>query len=206
VRVAGERYPDGRRPGGVQLKWGDADGFAKLMEMIAYRKGDIPKLLGEGELAASKKIGKGSEQYTVTVKGLELGAHGSRSLKDKDELSYTVSAHGGDHVSTVSVAREDRLFGDSSGVCTFLGLTRDQEVELLQAATGFGITKDELEKELIIRWGTEMRIPLLLAGWTYKDDVNPPRFYEPLPEGPFKGMKVDKTKRKRSKTIYKAHG
>ena len=158
-------------------------------------------------VAASKKIGKGSEQYAVTVKGLELGAHGSRSLKDKDELSYTVSAHGGDHVSTVSVAREDRLFGDSCGECTFLGLTRDQEVELLQATTGFGITKDELEKELIIRWGTEMRIPLLLAGWTYKDDVNPPRFYEPLPDGPFKGMKVDKAiEEKKKQDYYKAHG
>ncbi len=193
--------------GGVQLKWGEADGFAKLMELIAYRKGEIPTLLGEGELAASKKIGKGSDQFAVTVKGLELGAHGSRSLKDKDELGYVVSAHGGDHGSTVIADREDSIFKDSSGVCSFLGLTRDQEVELLQATTGFGITKDEVEKQLLYRWTTMMRIPLLLAGWTYKDDVNPPRFYTPLPDGPFKGQKVDKTiEETKKQAYYKAQG
>ena len=37
-----------------------------------------------------------------------------------------------------------------------------------------------------------MRISLLMAGWTHKDDTNPPRAYTPLPEGPFKGSKVDK--------------
>ena len=34
------------------------------------------------------------------------------------------------------------------------------------------------------------RIALLLAGRSYKDDVNPPRFYAPLPEGPYKGVRV----------------
>jgi aldehyde:ferredoxin oxidoreductase len=134
---------------------------------------------------------------------MEWGAHGARSLKDKNEVSYPVSAHGGDHVSnavvsyaadgkTVAYAREDSLFRDSSGVCSFQGLTRDQEIEWLQAITGFGITKDVLEKEMIINWATEMRVSLLLAGWTYKDDVNPPRQYEPLPDGPYKGKFVDK--------------
>jgi aldehyde:ferredoxin oxidoreductase len=193
--------------GGIQLKWGDADGFAKLSELIALRKGDIPKLLGEGLLPATKKIGKCSEAFAVMVKGMELGAHGSRSLKDKDELGYVVSAHGGDHVSTVIADREDALFRDSSGVCSFQGLTRDQEIEWLQAITGFGITKDELEKTMIPRWTTLMRVSILLAGWTYKDDVNPPRFYEPLPDGPFKGMKVDKAiEEKKKADFYKAEG
>ncbi len=193
--------------GGIQLKWGEADGFVKLMDLIAARKGEIPTLLGEGLAPAVKKIGKGSEQFAVTVKNLELGAHGSRSLKDKNELSYTVSAHGGDHVSTVLPDREDAIFRDSSGVCSFQGLTRDQEIEWLQAITGFGITKDELEKVMIPRWTTLMRISLLLAGWTYKDDVNPPRFYEPLPDGPFKGQKVDKTiEEQKKQDFYKAEG
>jgi aldehyde:ferredoxin oxidoreductase len=198
--------------GGIQLKWGEGDGFVQLMNLIAKRQGDIPKLLGEGLGPTVRKLGKGAE-FAVIVKDLELGAHGARSLKDKNELSYPTSAHGGDHMSnaavsyaadgkTVVYAREDALFRDSSGICSFQGLTRDQEVEWLQAITGFGISKDVLEGQMIPNWTTLMRIPLLLAGWTYKDDVNPIRFYDPLPDGPFKGMKVDKTIEETKKQDY----
>ncbi len=199
--------------GGIQLKWGDADGFVKLMDWIAARKGDMAFLLGEGLLPATKKIGKGTEQFAMVTKGMEWGAHGSRSLKDKNELSYVVSAHGGDHVSTVTLtyaadgktvtaAREDSLLRDSTGVCSFQGLTRDQEVEWLQAITGFGYNKDQIEGTLIPKWTTMMRISVLLAGWTYKDDVNPPRQYEPLPDGPYKGKFVDKTIEETKKQDY----
>ncbi|MBI5029396.1 MAG: aldehyde ferredoxin oxidoreductase [Chloroflexi bacterium] len=189
--------------GGIQLKWGEADGFVKLMDLIAKRQGEIPKLLGEGLGPTVRKLGKGAE-FAMITKDMEWGAHGARSLKDKNEVSYPVSAHGGDHMSnaavsyasdgkTVAYAREDGFFRDSTGICSFQGLTRDQEIEWLQAITGFGITKDQVEKEMAINWGTMMRVSLLLAGWRYKDDVNPPRNYEPLPDGPYKGMKVDKT-------------
>ena len=47
-----------------------------------------------------------------------------------------------------------------------------------------------------------MRVSLLLSGWTYKDDINPGRAYEPLPDGPFKGMKVDKTIEETKKQDY----
>ena len=187
---------------GVELKWGEANGFVTLLDDIAYRRGKIPTLLGEGLLYATREVGRGSEQFAVMVKGMELGAHGSRSGKDKDELAYTVSAHGGDHMSTVRPDREDALFRDSSGVCSFQGLSRDMEIEWLQAITGFGITVDELEKEMIPRWTTMNRIPLLLAGWTHRDDVNPARFYEPLPEGPFKGKSVSKTIENQKKQVF----
>ena len=96
---------------------------------------------------------------------------------------------------------------DATGKCMFAGYTRDQEIELLQAITGFGISKDEMETVMIPHWMTMNRISLLLSGWTYKDDTNPPRFYEPLPEGPQKGMKVNKAIENRSKQeFYKAMG
>jgi len=198
--------------GGIQLKWGEADGFIKLMELIAKRQGEIPKLLGEGLGPTVRKLGKGAE-FAMITKDMEWGAHGARSLKDKNELSYPVSAHGGDHVSNATISyaadgktivygREDALFRDSTGICSFQGLTRDQEVEWLQAITGFGITKDVLEGQMITNWTTMMRVSLLLAGWTYKDDVNPPRQYEPLPDGPYKGKFVDKTIEETKKQDY----
>ena len=193
--------------GGVQLKWGDADGFMKLMDLIAYRKGEIPTLLGEGLEIASRKIGKGSEAYANHVKGIEMGAHGSRSLKDRNELSYTVAAQGGDHCSTAVETGEANIFRDSTGICSFQSLNRDQEMEWLQAVTGFGVTTDELNKVMVPRWTTMMRVALLLAGRTYKDDVNPPRWYEPLPDGPFKGMRVSKAiEEQKKQAFYKALG
>lgn len=190
--------------GGIQLKWGETEGFMKLMDLIAYRKGEIPTLLGEGLNIAAKKLGHGAEAFAVHVKGIELGAHGARSLKDKNELSYAVAAQGGDHMSTVTPTMEDALFRDSSGICSFQGLTRDQEIEWLQAITGFGITKAHMEKDLIPAWTTMNRLSLLMAGWTYKDDVNPPRWYEPLPEGPYKGLKIEKDIEHQKKQAYYA--
>ena len=58
--------------GGVELKWGEAEGFVKLLDDIAYRRGEIPTLLGEGLLYATRAIGQGSESFAVMVKGMEL--------------------------------------------------------------------------------------------------------------------------------------
>jgi aldehyde:ferredoxin oxidoreductase len=188
--------------GGIELKFGEADGFVKLMDLIAYRKGEIPTLLGEGLGPATKKLGRGTEKFAMQVKNIEMGAHGGRSLQDRNELSYSVSSQGGDHTSTATATGEDRVFRDSVGECSFQGLTADQEIEWLQAITGFGITKEEAGSTMMQRWTTMFRISILASGWTYKDDVNPPRWYEPLPEGPYKGMKTDKAIENQKKQAY----
>ena len=189
--------------GGVELKWGDADGFLKLMDLIAYRKGEIPTLLGEGLEIASRKIGKGSEAFAQVTKGIEWGAHGVRA-GGRPPFSYAVASQGGDHTSTATAAGEERLVADSVGQCSFQGLSRDQMVEWLQAITGFGITSDEINKVLMPRWLTMLRISLLLGGRTYKDDVNPPRFYTPLPDGPMKGSAVNRALEDEGKQVYYA--
>jgi len=187
---------------GIELKFGDADGFVKLMDLIAYRRGEIPTLLGEGLNIAVKKLGRGTEKYAVHVKGIELGAHGVRSSTGPRQIGYCVSSQGGDHTSTAGANGEGSIFGDSVGMCSFQGLNRDQQIEWLQTITGFGITVEQLEKTLVPRWTTMQRIPLLLAGWTAKDDTNPLRWYDPLPEGPFQGAKVDKAVENKMKQDY----
>ena len=189
--------------GGVQLKWGEADGFLKLMDLIAYRKGEIPTLLGEGLERACQKIGKSSDAFAMQIKGIEFGAHGVRA-PDRAPMSYAVASQGGDHTSTASPQGEDRMFADTVGMCSFQGLSRDQMLEWLQTITGFGITNDELTKVIIPRWTTMTRISLLLGGRSYKDDVNPPRAYTPLPEGPLKGSMVNKTLENEQKQAYYA--
>ena len=93
--------------GGLVLKWGDADGMLNLIDLIARREG-IGNLLAEGTLRMSGKIGKGSAELAMHVKGLEAAMHEPR----QDSflfLASMLSATGADHSA---VAPEDLLYID----------------------------------------------------------------------------------------------
>jgi aldehyde:ferredoxin oxidoreductase len=53
---------------GLQLEWGNSDALITMIEKLAYREG-IGDFLAEGPVAASKKLGKGSDYYTIHMKG-----------------------------------------------------------------------------------------------------------------------------------------
>jgi aldehyde:ferredoxin oxidoreductase len=170
--------------GGVELEWGNADAFDKVIEMVAKREG-IGDTLAKGTLAASKIIGQGSEQYAVQVRGIELGAHGVRSGLDytRGLVSYALSTQGGDHTSIAFPGTEMWYLEDTLVTCGFATGAIDK-VGLLNAITGFGITEDELNTVMVPRWVALQRLGVYLAGWSHDDAHNPPRFYEPLPSGP----------------------
>lgn len=83
--------------GGLDLRFGDADVMLKLLDMIAHRQG-IGDLLAEGTKRAAEKIGKGSEQYAMNVKGVDLPMHEPR-FKISLGLAYAVNEFGADHCS-----------------------------------------------------------------------------------------------------------
>jgi aldehyde:ferredoxin oxidoreductase len=85
--------------GGIDLRFGNAEAMVKVTELIAKREG-IGDLLAEGSLKAAQQIGKGAEQYVMTVKGLELGMHEPR-LKQGLGISYAINPHGGDHMTVI---------------------------------------------------------------------------------------------------------
>src|SRR5216684_1331514 len=64
---------------GVPLRFHDADGVIKLVEMIAYRRG-IGDLLAEGSQRAAQRLGRGSEAFLTTVKGMEMAMHDPRHM------------------------------------------------------------------------------------------------------------------------------
>jgi len=64
--------------GGVELRWGDVDAAAKLMEMIAKRE-KIGNILAMGVKRASQAINKGSEKFIVHIKGAAPSWHDWRS-------------------------------------------------------------------------------------------------------------------------------
>jgi aldehyde:ferredoxin oxidoreductase len=194
--------------GGVELNWGDAEAFEQVIDMVAKREG-IGNTLAEGCLKASKIIGQDTHLYAVQTKGIELGAHGVRSGMDytRDFLSYALSTQGGDHTSIAQLDTERDILADSLVMCSFWRASPDEQLQLLKASTGFDISQEEMQKVYLHRWTTLQRITQLLAGWTYEDDTNPPRFFEPLPTGPYKGLKVDKVEeQQRVQEAYRVRG
>lgn len=198
---------------GFSMEWGDPECFKQLIEKIVKREG-IGDLLAEGTFRAAKKIsemkGKDVTKYAITSKGISIGAHGIRSGEDfiSSPISYVCSTQGGDHTSGASLRnREDRsILTDSLVICTFVASSSaSQHIwDLFQAVTGWHLDAETWRRKAL-RILNIQRAALLLGGpdvrWVEKDE-NPPRFYEPLPSGPYKGLKAEKEDVKERKKQY----
>ena len=208
--------------GGLELKWGDIDALTELARRIVSRKGKYFDALAEGTFSAAVKISKlkGVDvlPYAVQVKGVEVGAHGTRSDEDyTHDVCYACSVQGGDHTATVSDAYGDMctVFNDSAVYCSVVawgwGLN-GLDWRFFRAITGWDTTEDEWKRELGHRIVHIQRAAELLGGpdlrWEPpRDDDNPPRFYEPLPSGPHKGDFITKeVMGRRRREYYKAIG
>lgn len=193
---------------GFELNWGDAAAFTKLAHLIVDRQG-MGDILAEGTYRAALRLGKmkGVDlmPYVIHVKGITIGAHGTRSGKDYvKDYDYAASVQAGDHTSTAQMW--DWVFCDTAVVCGF-AFKKEFLWEFVRAVTGWEITEERWEQELAPRILTIQRAALLEAGpdvfWDPdKDDDNPPRFYEPLPSGPYKGKANDRSAVKRGVKEY----
>ena len=67
------------------------------LELLARREG-LGELLADGSARAAARIGRGSEQYLITVKGTELPAH-MPQVKRSLALVYAANPFGADHQS-----------------------------------------------------------------------------------------------------------
>jgi aldehyde:ferredoxin oxidoreductase len=83
--------------GGIELKFGDADAMLAMLNKIVAREG-FGNDLAEGSQRAAAKIGKGAEDFLITVKGHEMPAHMPQSKKSLAVL-YMVNPFGADHQS-----------------------------------------------------------------------------------------------------------
>ncbi|MCU0822675.1 MAG: aldehyde ferredoxin oxidoreductase C-terminal domain-containing protein [Spirochaetes bacterium] len=81
--------------GGIELKWGHFDSIVKLIEMMINRDG-IGDILADGVKAASRKIGRSSENYAMHAGGQELPMHDGRN-DPGFALHYSVEAAPGRH-------------------------------------------------------------------------------------------------------------
>ena len=190
---------------GFPLKWGDADAMITLIGMMAYKEG-IGILLSEGVREASKKVGKGSENFAIHIKGLEVAMHNPRLFTTMGVL-YAVSSIGGSHLQGMGMLVERNMllpeygivaapkdissktkaevihqslctFVDSIGMCKFgvFGVTDFNHI----AETFNAITGRKEDKDTILKIGDRIwyleRLLNNKLGLTPEDDRLPKRF------------------------------
>jgi aldehyde:ferredoxin oxidoreductase len=190
------------------LRFGDWEAVVKLVERIGLREG-IGDLLAEGTKRAAAKIGKGTDQFAMHVKGLELPGYILRGLKSA-AVGFSVSTRGGCHLRNAAygldmkgaelndkerglkIVENENLYSviDSLILCKFIrnAVSDEDIIELLRIVNGVELSHEELYK-IGERITTLQKVFNIREGATRKDDYPPPRvLQEPLPDGPNKGQ------------------
>jgi aldehyde:ferredoxin oxidoreductase len=181
------------------IDYGQVEKMAELLNLVAYQKG-VGRVFSKGVRGASEELG--IENIAVHVKGLEPAGFDPRILKGMG-LAYAVSSRGACHLrgtfykaelsgqiaadtiegkAKLFIDWEDRaaLF-DSLILCRFFRdfIQWDELGMVIEATTGLRYNKEDLaEKANHIT--TQARLFNLREGITFKDDILPKKFYEPL--------------------------
>jgi aldehyde:ferredoxin oxidoreductase len=166
---------------GIDLTWGNLEAICALLKKIAYREG-IGDILADGLKIAPEKIGKGTEKYAMTHKGVAISSYEPRgSLSEALALAGTPvgELHGGR-------GTPERIMYDSLTTCSFLrrilreifGSAGGWGVPMLNAVCGWDLTLEDWGK-LTLRAATMERCYSMREGYIpEKDDVLPERFFE----------------------------
>ncbi len=214
---------------GLELRFGHPQAVFALLEKIAKREG-IGEVLAQGVKYAAQMWGKGSEDYAIQVKGLEMSGYESRNAPAM-LLSYMtadVGAHhnrswavtydlqvGRDEISEAKVARVIELqhirpLFDCLGACRLqwveLGLDLDYYAQILKAVTGLDRSWGDLLKISERVWNlTRAFWAREVPGFGREWDYPPPRTWkEPVSSGPTKGKFVSRQDVERLLDLYYA--
>ena len=199
--------------GGIDLRFGNGPALLQALEDIGHRRG-LGNLLAEGSRAAAARVGQGSENWAMHVKGLEMPGYEPRSLKTM-ALGLAVTPRGACHNRSSayeadfsnqvdrlavderrgSIAAESEDFEavlDSLIWCKFLRKAfydfYEESAQVYTMVTGWEITADELRRSGQ-RISNLKKLFNIREGWTRADDTLPPRtLEEPLPNGVAAGV------------------
>jgi len=81
---------------GIELRFGNGDALLAMTEKIGRREG-FGDVLADGAKRAAQKIGRGAEEYALTVKSQEIPMHEPRG-KPGLSLAYATAPAGADHM------------------------------------------------------------------------------------------------------------
>jgi aldehyde:ferredoxin oxidoreductase len=203
-----------------KVEWGDFAKARQLIADIALRRGELGQLLAEGTRTAAAKLGKGSADFAMQVKGLEVSGYDCHAApamalsfgtspigahhKDCWIITWEID-HGRDSYIQGKVARAIELQRLRGGLFENLvgcrlpwvevGFELDWYPKYFAAVTGL---KWSLEDFYAIadRVYTLIRaywVREARGQWNRQMDYPPVRWFkEPLTAGPLKGSKLDK--------------
>lgn len=201
-----------------KIGWGQFEATKALINDIAYRRG-FGTILAEGVRAASKVVGKGSGDWAMHVKGLEVSAYDCHAAPCM-ALAFGTSSIGAHHKDAWILTWEikngrvnynsekvDKLIEtqlirgglfEALTVCRFpfnqLGFELEWYRKYLKAATGIDFSLEQLN-EISNRILNLIRVFWVREygeKWNRNLDVPPLRWFkEPLTQGALKGSMLD---------------
>jgi aldehyde:ferredoxin oxidoreductase len=218
---------------GLDLTWGNAEAIIEMVEKIGKKEG-FGAILGEGVRKVAERIGKGTEQFAVHVKGLEVPMHDPRAFKGMG-LQYATSHRGachlrgmmyhieqGERMPDLGIHKRYERFTvddkaepviamqnwhdvlDSMIMCKFAIVPPASVLAMFQMVTGWDYKLPELLKVGERAYNLKKLINIRY-GMTRKDDTLPKRLLlEPLPDGGCKDSIVELDRMLPS--YYKARG
>jgi len=168
---------------GIDLTWGNVPMILQLLKKIAYREGEIPRILGEGHKFAPKLLGRNSEKYCMKSKGVGITSYEPRGSM-YDAIGLAVSQIGAHHGNR---GAPERVLFDSLTMCTFhlrvFNNVYDSSTKgaalLLNATCGWDITSDDVQRIQMRNFMLERSYSLREGEYVPKrDDTLPDRFFK----------------------------
>lgn len=154
---------------GVKLEFGSKEAYLSAIHAAGSVSGKLGELIADGVKRASEKIGKGSENFAMHVKGLEIPGYDPRAALGQ-ALAYAVADRGACHLrpwmygsehlgsgapvnpktyedkpKLIASAQRNIAVVDSSGLCQFVtfAIGFGDILNMISAVTGFNYSKDE---------------------------------------------------------------
>jgi aldehyde:ferredoxin oxidoreductase len=196
-----------------EISFGDGEGLIEAIHKTAVREG-YGDLLAEGSRLMAQRIGKGSDQFAIHVKGLEIAGHSPRALKSMS-VGYATATRGGSHHDsrpTYEYSLEDKrtlegkakiavdssnwtTFGDSLVICHLMEkavgiFLCDNHVKMVNLVTGWNWTLEDVVHVSERIYNLE-RCFNVREGFSRKDDILPGRImYEDISKGGSQGCRA----------------
>lgn len=186
---------------GLDLRFGNFEAVVKLIHMIAYREG-IGDILAKGVKQASQEIGKGSDEFSMHVKGLEYPAYRPGTRSPAFGLAFAIAERGACHRRAWPVIAEQTLepfttkgraqlvknlydqripwhcFSACDIPVMFLSFGHVEAAQALSAVTGWDLTVEDMQN-LCDRVASLIRVFNIREGASRADDTLALRSFQP---------------------------
>jgi aldehyde:ferredoxin oxidoreductase len=162
--------------GGLDLTWGNGEAILALIHQVAHREG-FGDLLAGGVRQAAERLGRGSEEFALHGKGLEVFQADVRTIKAYG-LGNAVSSRGADHLRSepwfeFSNDPEEgiRRYGIPETAFRLeykgKGLVVKHFEEMAAISDATGVCKNTYNNMEVLDWGETAELLEAATGWEF---------------------------------------